>query len=84
MRGLRQLLSFAYARIAAIHTRRSICHYGLSATTGSAAINDRSGKTNGMKPFARFLNVDRLGNAQRVFKFDAKIPHRAVHLGVSE
>jgi len=67
-----------------ISRTRAIQQHGLSATTGSAAINDRSGKTNGMRPFVPPSNVDLLSDAQRVFKLNTKIPHRAVHLGVSE
>ncbi len=29
-------------------------------------------------------NVDLLGNAQRIFEFDTKVPYCAVYLGVSE
>lgn len=50
----------------------------------SALVNDLAQKANGIKLFAWFSNVDLLGDAQRVFKLDAKIPHRAVYLGVSE
>jgi len=37
-----------------------------------------------MSPFVLFSNIDLLGDAQRVFKLDTKIPHCAVNLGVSE
>ena len=37
-----------------------------------------------MKSFVQPSSTDLLGEAQRVFKLDTKIPYRAVHLGVSE
>ncbi len=35
-------------------------------------------------PSARLSDVDPLSDAQRIFKFDAEITNRAVHLGVAE
>lgn len=57
---------------------------GLCAVINSALMYDRFRKTNDMKPFVQCSNVDLLGNTQCVFKFDAKIPHRAIDLSVSE
>ena len=34
-----------------------------------------------VRPFANFSDVDLLGDAERILKFDAKIPNCAVHLG---
>ena len=41
-------------------------------------------RAGGRKPFAQLPNVDLLGNAQSIIKFNAKKPHRAVHFGVSK
>lgn len=47
-------------------------------------MHDRSGKANGMKPFAERSDIDLLGDAQSVFKREAQVSHRAAHLGLTQ
>ena len=62
----------------------SIRHFGLVAVVDQALDERPLLEGERLEPFAQGSDVDAFGDAQRVFQFDAEIPHSAIHFGVAE
>ena len=60
------------------------CTLGSKPTSAGRSSHVRSRLANGVRRSPKVSNVDRLRDAQSILKFNAQVPDRTVHLGVTE
>ena len=79
------LIEVRFVRFRLVHCSSRIGRFGLGAAIGST-LNLRPvlGDERKVLPFASFLDVDFLGDAQRIFELYAEVTDRAINLGVTQ